>query len=100
MTIQAGDLESHGTPALGAAEGEAEKVAGRSPTQLAVARFRVAMRALGITEVDPARIIQLIQKHRHWKLNGPDKLRVTLDLPDAATRIAAARGLLNALRPG
>jgi peptide/nickel transport system permease protein len=40
MTIQAGDLETHAAPGLGEAEGGESKVAGRSPTQLAVARFR------------------------------------------------------------
>jgi peptide/nickel transport system permease protein len=40
MTLQAGELESHAVPGIGEAEGAEEKVAGRSPTQLAVARFR------------------------------------------------------------
>jgi peptide/nickel transport system permease protein len=43
MTIPAGELEGHTAPAIGeveGAEGAEEKVAGRSPTQLAVARFR------------------------------------------------------------
>jgi peptide/nickel transport system permease protein len=40
MTLQAGDLETHAAPPIGEAEGTEEKVAGRSPTQLAVARFR------------------------------------------------------------
>ncbi|HET6167752.1 MAG TPA: ABC transporter permease [Marmoricola sp.] len=51
MTIQAGDLETHVAPAIGEAEGEEAKVAGRSPTQLAVARFRKdtgSMISLGI----------------------------------------------------
>ena len=51
MTIQAGDLETHVAPAVGEAEGEEAKVAGRSPTQLAIARFRkdrLSMVALGI----------------------------------------------------
>jgi peptide/nickel transport system permease protein len=43
MTIPAGELESHVAPPIGegeGAEGTEDKVAGRSPTQLAVARFR------------------------------------------------------------
>jgi peptide/nickel transport system permease protein len=40
MTIQAGDLETHNAPGVGEAEVGESKVAGRSPTQLAVARFR------------------------------------------------------------
>jgi peptide/nickel transport system permease protein len=54
MTIPAGELEGHTAPAIGEAEGAdgvGEKVAGRSPTQLAVARFRkdrLSMVSLGI----------------------------------------------------
>lgn len=53
MTIQAGDFETHAAPGVGEAdvEGEGAKVAGRSPTQLAIARFRkdrLSMIALGI----------------------------------------------------
>ena len=54
MTLQAGDLETHVAPGLGEAEAGEEKVAGRSPTQLAVARFRqdrLSMIALGICVV-------------------------------------------------
>ena len=48
--------------------------------------------------VDPMTVIQLIQRQpRHYAMDGPDKLRIKLDLPDAATRIQAARGLLAAL---
>jgi transcription-repair coupling factor (superfamily II helicase) len=50
--------------------------------------------------VDPMTVIQLIQKQpRHYAMDGPDKLRVKLELPDAATRLQAARGLLAALAP-
>ena len=52
-------------------------------------------------DVDPMTVIRLIQgQPRHYRMDGPDKLRVTLDLPDAASRVAAARGLLAALAPG
>ena len=51
--------------------------------------------------VDPMTVIRLIQgQPKHYRMDGPDKLRVKLDLPDAASRIAAARGLLAALAPG
>ena len=51
--------------------------------------------------VDPMAVIRLIQgQPKHYKMDGPDKLRVTLELPDAATRLNAARGLLTALQPG
>ena len=51
--------------------------------------------------VDPVTVIRLIQgQPKHYRMDGPDRLRVVLDLPDATARIAAARGLLAALRPG
>jgi transcription-repair coupling factor (superfamily II helicase) len=50
--------------------------------------------------VDPMTVIQLIQKQpRHYAMEGPDKLRIRLELPDAAQRLQAARGLLAALGP-
>jgi len=51
--------------------------------------------------VDPMAVIRLIQgQPKHYRMDGPDKLRITLVLPDAATRFSAARGLLTALQPG
>ncbi len=51
--------------------------------------------------VDPMSVIRLIQgQPKHYRMDGPDKLRISLDLPDAATRFQAARGLLTALAPG
>ncbi len=51
-------------------------------------------------DVDPMTVIQLIQKQpQHYAMDGPDKLRLKLDLPDADTRLKAARGLLAVLRP-
>jgi transcription-repair coupling factor (superfamily II helicase) len=48
--------------------------------------------------VDPMTVIQLIQKQpKHYALDGPEKLRIKLDLPDAASRLLAARGLLASL---
>jgi len=52
-------------------------------------------------QVDPMAVIRLIQgQPKHYRMDGPDKLRITLPLPDATTRFQAARGLLAALRPG
>ncbi len=49
--------------------------------------------------VDPMSVIRLIQgQPRHYQMDGPDKLKIKLDLPDAATRVQAARGLLTTLR--
>jgi transcription-repair coupling factor (superfamily II helicase) len=50
--------------------------------------------------VDPMSVIRLIQgQPKHYRMEGPDKLRITLDLPDAEARIRTARGLLTTLRP-
>lgn len=50
--------------------------------------------------VDPMAIIRLIQgQPKLYRMDGPDKLRMTLDLPDASARLLAARGMLTALRP-
>ncbi|MCM2336748.1 MAG: transcription-repair coupling factor, partial [Pseudomonas sp.] len=50
-------------------------------------------------DVDPMAIIRLIQgQPKSYQMDGPDKLRVKLDLPDAATRLNAARGLLALLQ--
>ncbi len=50
--------------------------------------------------VDPMSVIRLIQgQPRHYKMDGPDKLRITeLDLPDADARLMTARGLLALMR--
>jgi transcription-repair coupling factor (superfamily II helicase) len=51
--------------------------------------------------IDPMTVIHLIQKQpQHYAMDGPDKLRLKLDLPDAPARLQAARGLLAALAPG
>ena len=51
-------------------------------------------------DVDPMTVIRLIQgQPKHYRMDGSDKLRITLDLPDAAARFNAARGLLAALAP-
>ncbi|MDO5506244.1 MAG: transcription-repair coupling factor [Pseudoxanthomonas suwonensis] len=50
--------------------------------------------------VDPMGVIRLIQgQPRHYRMDGPDKLRITLDMPEPSDRLAAARGLLTTLRP-
>lgn len=49
--------------------------------------------------IDPMAVIRLIQgQPKSYQMDGPDKLRVKLDLPDAPTRFNAARGLLTTLR--
>jgi transcription-repair coupling factor (superfamily II helicase) len=49
-------------------------------------------------DVDPMTVIQLIQKQpKHYAMDGPNKLRIKLELPDANSRLQAARGLLASL---
>ncbi|HMN74461.1 MAG TPA: transcription-repair coupling factor [Burkholderiaceae bacterium] len=47
--------------------------------------------------VDALRIIELVQKDRHIKLAGNDKLRIERALPEAASRVQAVRDVLRAL---
>jgi transcription-repair coupling factor (superfamily II helicase) len=48
--------------------------------------------------VDPRLIIKLIQDlPRMYKLDGQDKLRITLDLPEPADRVRSAREVLRLL---
>jgi transcription-repair coupling factor (superfamily II helicase) len=50
--------------------------------------------------VDPMSVIRLIQgQPKHYAMDGPDRLRLRLDLPTPAERIDAARGLLALLAP-
>ena len=45
-------------------------------------------------------VIRLIQgQPKHYQMDGPDKLRIKLDLPEPAMRFQTARGLLTTLRP-
>ncbi|KGE51724.1 transcription-repair coupling factor [Xanthomonas axonopodis pv. vasculorum] len=51
--------------------------------------------------IDPMTIIQMIQKQpKIYTMDGPDKLRIKLPMPEGADRFNAARGLLAALSPG
>jgi transcription-repair coupling factor (superfamily II helicase) len=50
--------------------------------------------------VDPMSVIRLIQgQPKHYQMDGSDKLKIKLDLPDPAMRLQIARGLLTTLRP-
>jgi len=78
-------------------------------------RLRILSRSLGIVRldataeqvqlhfgdkpsVDPARIIELIQKNRHWKLNGPDRLRVDIVSVALKDRVQMIRKVLEMLK--
>lgn len=47
--------------------------------------------------VDAMRIIELIQKNRHIKLNGQDKLRITATMPDLAARVMQVKSTIRLL---
>ena len=47
--------------------------------------------------IDPLHIIQLIQKNKHIKLAGNDKLRIERALPDPAARAHLVRDILKNL---
>lgn len=48
--------------------------------------------------VDPMRIIDLIQKNRHIKLHGQDKLRITANMPDLSARVGQIKTAIRALK--
>jgi len=91
---------------------------GKLPTQaqnlIDVHRLRVIARPYGVVKVDaapgvttisfrkdapvePMRIIELIQKNRHIKLAGNDKLRIERALPDVQDRARQVRDILRSL---
>jgi len=49
--------------------------------------------------IEPQRIIELVQKNRHIKLAGNDKLRIERALPEAKDRAHLVRDVLRALGP-
>jgi len=78
-------------------------------------RLRIDARALGVARIDAdgdtirlqfierppldgARIMQLLQRHRHWKLSGPSKLRVQTPSEGLAPRVQTVKELLKTLR--
>ncbi|MFZ6725762.1 transcription-repair coupling factor [Undibacterium sp. MH2W] len=78
-------------------------------------RLRVAAKPLGIIKIDvhseaaslqfepqppidAMRIIELVQKNKHIRLNGQDKLRITAAMPDLASRVAQIKSTLRALQ--
>ncbi len=77
-------------------------------------RLRLAARPLGIVKIDAAelviglqfipnppvdamKIIEMVQKHKHIKLAGQDKLRIEVRSPDLAVRISTVKETLRAL---
>jgi transcription-repair coupling factor (superfamily II helicase) len=77
-------------------------------------RLRLAAKPLGISKIDAGeavialqfipnppvdamRIIEMVQKHKHIKLAGQDKLRIETRSPDLTVRIATVKETLRAL---
>jgi transcription-repair coupling factor (superfamily II helicase) len=80
-------------------------------------RLRIAAKAVGIVKIDahseaanlqfmvnppldPLRIVTLIQKNRHIKLAGQDKLRITMPMPDLAARVLQVKQTIKQLLAG
>ena len=47
--------------------------------------------------IDPARIIELVQQDRRWKLAGPDRLVVSRETATLPERAAAIREIISML---
>jgi transcription-repair coupling factor (superfamily II helicase) len=47
--------------------------------------------------IEPMKIIQLIQKNKHIKLAGNEKLRIERELPDVKDRVQLVRDVLRSL---
>lgn len=77
-------------------------------------RLRIAAKSVGIVKIDahdeaanlqfmekppidPIKIITLIQKSRHVKLAGQDKLRITASMPDLAARVTQVKQTIKQL---
>jgi transcription-repair coupling factor (superfamily II helicase) len=90
------------------------KLPPQAQTLLDVHRLRVMAKPYGVVKVDaapsvinitfkpnppvdPMAIIGLIQKNRHIKLTGNDKLRIERDLPEAKDRALMVRDILRSL---
>jgi transcription-repair coupling factor (superfamily II helicase) len=90
------------------------KLPPQAQTLIDVHRLRVQARPYGVVKVDaspasmhvtfrpnppvdPMRIIELVQKNRHVKLTGNDRLRIHKALPEARDRAQFLRDLLRSL---
>ena len=47
------------------------------------------------TPVDPGRLVDLVQRRKHWRMAGPDRLRIEAKLPSWQER---AKGVIEALK--
>ncbi len=92
------------------------KLPHQAQTLIDVHRLRVLAKPYGVVKVDaapgvititfmknppidPMKIIHLIQKHKHIKLAGNEKLRIERELPEAKDRAQMVRDILKSLGP-
>ena len=78
-------------------------------------RLRILAKSVGIFKIDahaeaaslqfiakppiePFKIIDLIQKNKHIKLNGPDKLKITANMPDLQARVGQIKAVIKLLQ--
>jgi transcription-repair coupling factor (superfamily II helicase) len=47
--------------------------------------------------IDAMRIIELVQKNKHIKLHGQDKLRIAVNMPDLAARVSNVKATIRSL---
>ena len=90
------------------------KLPHQGQTLIDVHRLRVLARPYGVAKIDAApgvilisfrpnppidamRILELVQKNRHIKLAGNDKLRIERELPEATARVQMVRDVLRHL---
>ncbi len=90
------------------------KLPAQGQTLFDVHRLRVMAKAYGVTKidsapslsivsfakdapVDAAKIIELVQRNRHIRLAGNDKLRIEREIPEARDRAQAVRDVLRSL---
>ena len=90
------------------------KLPAQGQTLFDVHRLRVLAKPYGVTRIDAApaltvigfrpnppvdalKIIELVQKNRHIRLAGNDKLRIERALPEASARAQQVRDVLRAL---
>jgi len=87
---------------------------GQARTLIETHRLRILAKPLGLAKIDateaviklqfipdppidPARIIELVQKDRRWKLAGPDKLAVARETATLPERASAIREIISLL---
>ena len=90
------------------------KLPHQAQTLIDVHRLRVLARPYGVAKIDAApsvilisfrpnppidamRILELVQKNRHIRLAGNDKLRIECELPEATARVQMVRDVLRHL---